>query len=293
MNNIQPAAPTQNQSRQGGIKTGALWLLALLSLTVVVGFIVLGIKIRSNRLESALQSRLRTPFVIDNMSILGGRSFDDSEIEKDLDLLKFHEEHPHNAVQLTAQFKCLMPAKSMVKFVFVWWDSNGVPKIDENCSAYYRIGNSPLAAEVLAAHYSTILDDDSFPHGPKTYYSGTVWRVYLGHGIRGDSQWHDLPKHEEPYDNKGWDRLKCFSGEQISMPLLHYVKPGGGENDYAAAEIRIIVDPFDSPPVLSTPSEIQVNDSVGGSGLPGSQDEVLTRLGRQPPGKETITIIGL
>jgi hypothetical protein len=80
------------------------------------------------------------------------------------------------------------------------------------------------------------------------------------------------------------ERSVLYSGRQLAIRLAEFVQPAGSANsNWSGAEIRLILRPLLSPPVLTDPGQFDGTNYVAGFGLAGASEDSILKLIKELP----------
>jgi serine/threonine protein kinase len=167
-------------------------------------------------------------------------------------------------------FKCLIPADHLAQVVFVLW-SNGVPTIKRGFSGYFKVDRKPVNVQSMSISY------EPHPSGPPGRTNVVQWNVCPGFGYTAGGLITNQPPCRKL---ETAPRSVLRSGDQLAIRLAEYVQPAGSaDRGWSGVELRLILQPLDSPPVQTDPDEFVESDYVAGWGLAGrSEDSILKAL---------------
>jgi serine/threonine protein kinase len=156
------------------------------------------------------------------------------------------------------QFKCLVPADQLAQVLFVRW-TNGMPIVEPGFSAYFKTGHAP--ADI----------DFSISCEPQAESAGSSvtnrlwWNVNLGLGVTAANL---LPAQSTFQILDPPARMIVHSGHQRVIRLAGYPERQGGPLPReSGVELRVLLEPLKSPAMRTVPSEKELNNCIGGSGL--------------------------
>jgi tRNA A-37 threonylcarbamoyl transferase component Bud32 len=182
------------------------------------------------------------------------------------------------------EFKYLVPAGHLAQLLFVLW-TNGVPTINAGFSSYCKVGPKPVVLE------NVLISCGSVVSGPDGVTNVTQWNVCPGWDGTG-SEWLS---NQPPYRKlETAPRAVLHSGRQVAIRLAEFVRPAGTVNNgWSGVEIRLILQPLQSPPVRTDPNEFDFTNYVAGYGLAGVSEESLINLIKTLPCEPTAAENGL
>jgi len=170
-------------------------------------------------------------------------------------------------------FKCLVPAEHLAHVVFVRWTDSG-PKVEPGLSAYFKVGK-------------TSMDEDFYlccgrlaeaPSSGET--NGVQWAVRLVARVGTGGHFPDQPPYRR---SETPARMTVRSGHQGVLRLVDYVRPEGeSSHGQSGVELRIFLEPFNSPPVRTDPFEVEGTNYVAGRGLGWTEDDALKAIKQWP-----------
>jgi predicted Ser/Thr protein kinase len=197
--------------------------------------------------------------------------------------------------QLDWGFKLFVPPNHLASILFVTW-SNGVPTVDPGFSTYFKVGKaggvdipfcSVACYRVAESKAISKLSEVEQPRAMAAWgypesagLSNAVrWDVNLGAGATG-SRWTPMPPYYRIPDRI---RPPIEPGGQMIVPLISFRQSGEGSNmARSGVDLRIFLEPLESPPIRSLPNEKDMTNYVAGQGLPWSTEEALRKIGGVP-----------
>ncbi len=196
------------------------------------------------------------------------------------------EHNPHYRDTLFWKFTYLIPADHLAQVVFVMW-TNGVPAINAGFSGYCKVGQRPVVLEDMSISCESNVSGS---------YGGTnvvQWNVSPG----WDGTLSELFSNQPPYRKlETPPRAILHSGRQLAILLAEFVPPAGTVNNgWSGVELRLILQPLQSPPVRTDPNELDFTPHyVAGYGLAGMSEESILKLIKTLPCEATtVENIGL
>jgi serine/threonine protein kinase len=241
--------------------TVAMALLCL-TLVVVVAFFARSLLVSQRNLASP-----QTASVLD-----GGTEKDSATLVID-STTRQHSNRLPDDLQYW-DFKCLMPADHQVQLVFVLW-SNGVPAIKPSFSGYLKVGSRPYVAQGMMFQYYPV-------EAPSSAGTNVVqWNVCPGFGHTAGTWVTNQPSYRKL---ETAPRSVLHSGHQLAIRLAEVVEaPGATSNGWSGVEIRLILQPLESPAVQTDPNEVVNSDFVAGWGLAEASEDSMLKLIKELP----------
>jgi serine/threonine protein kinase len=173
----------------------------------------------------------------------------------------------------TWRLSCLIPADHVAQLIFVFW-TNGIPTIEPSLSCYFKVVKRPLVADNLFFTHPVA-------SGPNGESDAVGWSVYPGFNSKA-GRW--IPSHQPERSS----RSVLQSGRQLAIRLAEFAQPAGNvKTNFSGAEIRVILLPLLSPPVLTDPSEFDGTNYVAGKGLAGASEDSILKLIKDLPCEPT------
>jgi tRNA A-37 threonylcarbamoyl transferase component Bud32 len=168
------------------------------------------------------------------------------------------------------EFKYLIPADHLAQLLFVLW-TNGVPTIKAGFSSHCKVGRKPVVLENVFVSCAPLL---SAPAGVTNVMQWNVSPGWDGTTSGWISNQPPYRKLETP------PRAILHSGRQLAVRLAEFVGPAGTVNNgWSGVELRLILQPLQSPPVRTDPNELDFTPHyVAGYGLAGMSEESLINL---------------
>ncbi len=168
-------------------------------------------------------------------------------------------------------FKCLIPADHIVQLIFVLW-SNGIPAIKPDLSGYIRVGSKPVIVEGIRI---------SQARGTFREPNVVQWNVNPGFGFTASKRLSD----QSPYRKlESAPRSVLHSGHQMAIRLAEFdqsaATAGAG---WSGVEMRFILQPLQTPAVLTLPSEVDGTNYIAGFGLAGASEDSILKLIKDLP----------
>jgi hypothetical protein len=170
-------------------------------------------------------------------------------------------------------FKCLIPAESLARFLFIRW-TNGAPTVDTGLSTYYEVGKAPVDADLSLMCYRL---DESAAGGGK---ADVQWNVNLGLRSTLARRLSAEPTYRQVEPPAS---LTVRPGHQASLRLVDFlqrtteVRPG-----QSGVELRVFIEPMNYPAVRTSPFEIEGTNYVAGHGPCWTEDEALKAIKQWP-----------
>ena len=165
-------------------------------------------------------------------------------------------------------FRYLIPADDLAQVVLVVW-KNGVPAVEPELSAHFKIGHKPMVVGKMSVYY-------------RGQGSNLLWNISLNLGGLS-SGW--LPT-QLPYRALAPPRrLVLHSGRQLAIRLVEFGNPAdAASSSWSGVELRWILQPLRSPLVQTEPDEsVEESSWVAGLGLAGvSKDSILKLIQELP-----------
>jgi serine/threonine protein kinase len=170
-------------------------------------------------------------------------------------------------------FKCLLPAEHLVHILFVRW-MNGVPTVDPGLGAYYKVGKAPIVEDFY-------LSCDRLAEAESPGRTNEVqWNVSVFGQRTSSKQFAGEPAYR-PLETPGI--LYVHSGHQGVLRLVDGVTPEGQASPgRTGVELRIFLEPWKLPPVLTNPFEVEGTNYVAGAGPGWKTDEALKAIKQWP-----------
>jgi hypothetical protein len=170
-------------------------------------------------------------------------------------------------------FKCLIPAESLARFLFIRW-TNGVPAVDIGLGAHYKVGKAPVEADLSLMCYP--LDEPAAGGG-----KGDVqWNVNLGLRSTSARRLSAEPTYRQVEPPAS---LTVRPDHQASLRLVAFlqrtteVRPG-----QSGVELRVFIEPMNYPAVRTNPFEVEGTNYVAGHGPGWTEDEALKAIKQWP-----------
>ena len=188
------------------------------------------------------------------------------------------ERNPRFHDTLFWDFKYLIPADHLAQFVFVLW-SNGVPTIKPSFGGYFKVGQKPVNVESADVSYEPNVS------GPQVGTNLAQWNVSLGF----DGTLSGWLTNQPPCRKlETAPRSVLHSGRQLAIRLAEFIQPTGlASNGWSGVELRLILEPLQSPAVQTDPNEFDRTNYVGGWGLAGRSEDSIINLIRTLPCEPT------
>ena len=170
-------------------------------------------------------------------------------------------------------FRCLLPAEHLVHILFVRW-TNGVPTVDPGLGAYYKIGKAPIVEDFFLS-YERLAEAESPGRTDEVQWNVSVF------GQRTSSKQFAGESAYRPLETPGI--LNVHSGHQGVLRLVDGVAPDGlASSGRTGVELRIFLEPWKLPPVLTNPFEVQGTNYVAGNGPGWKTDDALKAIKQWP-----------
>jgi serine/threonine protein kinase len=185
---------------------------------------------------------------------------------------------PHNPNMLLWKFKSLIPADHLAQLIFVLW-SNGVPTIKPGFSGYLKIGPKPFVAEHPMISCEPL---EALSLGGTNVVQ---WAVCPGFARTVSG----LITNQPPLRKlETAPRSVLHSGRQLAIRLAEFVQPANSaSSEWSGVEIRLILQPLQSPAVQTDPNEFVGADYVAGFGLAGASEDSILKLIKELPCEST------
>ncbi len=170
-------------------------------------------------------------------------------------------------------FKCLLPARHLVRVLFVRW-ADGVPEVENSLSGYFEVGDAPIDANFA-------LGGQRLTEAASTQNTnGVQWAVNL-FGRAGRVR--VFPK-EPPYQEVETPaRMTIQSGHQGILRLADHVSSAGQPaRDRSGIELRIFLEPMKYLPVRTDPFQIEDKGYVAGDGSAWPKEQALEAIKEWP-----------
>ncbi len=167
------------------------------------------------------------------------------------------------------EFKYLIPADHLAHVVFVLW-SNGVPAIKPGFSGYFKVGPKPVNVESMAVSYEPNVSGS--PGGTNV----AQWNVCPGFNYTASSLISNQPPCRKL---ETASRSVLHSGHQLAIRLAEFIQPTDlASNGWSGVELRLILEPLESPAVQTDPNEFDRTNYVAGWGLAGASEASILKL---------------
>jgi hypothetical protein len=171
------------------------------------------------------------------------------------------------------RFNCLVPPNHLAQVLFVRW-INSVPMLEPGFSAYYKTGHAPAGIDLIIS----CEPEQGTPGSSVT--NVLLWNVCLGLGYTAGNVLPARPSFRM-LDTSA--RMTALSGHQRVIRLLDYPeRPSRPHPAEDGIELRVLLEPLKSPAMRTVPSEKELNNCIGGSGLELSVEETLKLMKRLP-----------
>jgi hypothetical protein len=193
-------------------------------------------------------------------------------------------------------FKAFVPPNHLASFLFVRW-TNGVPVIDPGFSAYYKVGAAggidipfcslscyPVPQSPTNAT-DTQLADWSIPGEPSGNLTNVVqWNVNLGLGFTSSRLVVAMPAF---HGVSSVFPQRVRSGHQRAFRLVDFDRVQSDTrplplDQSSGIELRILLEPLQSPPIRMLPNETDHTNYIAGQGLPGTMEEAVRSIQNLP-----------
>lgn len=211
-----------------------------------------------------------------------------------IEATKFDVAHPEPG-EMDWGFKCFIPPDHLASFLFVRW-TNGAPSIDPGFSTYFKVGKTggvdipfcSLSCYRIASEsgFSKLSDVErrqrlaAWGYAEAAGVTNAVrWDVNLGAGSTA-SQWIAMPPFHR-VETRFPQVVR--SGYQRVMRLVEFDGfESTGNPGRSGVELRIFLQPLQSPPIRTAPNETNRTNYISGTGLAGTMEEALNNIRNLP-----------
>ena len=157
--------------------------------------------------------------------------------------------------------------------LFIRW-TNGVPTIDQDVSAYFKVGQAPIDRDFFL-FYTTLAELVS---GGQT--NEFQWDVHLVGDVQRSARFPEEPAYR-PLATPAI--LNVRSGHQGVLRLVDFVTPDGqSSRGRSGIELRIFVEPWKLPLVRTNPLELEGTNYVAGQGAGWKTEDALKAIKQWP-----------
>lgn len=173
-------------------------------------------------------------------------------------------------------FKCLLPARHLVRVLFVRW-TDGVPEVENSLSGCFQVADAPIDAN-FALGGQRLTETASTQNT-----NGIQWAVNL-FGRAGHER--VFPKEPAYQEVETPARMTIQSGHQGILRLADHVRsPGRSALDHSGIELRIFLEPLKYLPVRTDPFQIEGKGYVAGDGSGWTKEQALKAIKEWPVDK--------